>query len=78
MYHFYTHLLAETHLALDQTASGIQQGFSPRVMIRNAELNYQISEKLFCGYSINSYPIQWGTTPILDLTRIDHTECGTR
>ena len=65
-------------LGFGSNAGGIQQGFSPRVMIRNAELNYKISEKLFCEYSINSCPILWGTTSILDLTRIDHTECGTR
>lgn len=36
--------------------NGIQQGFSPQVMIRNAELNYQISDKAFLKVQYQQLP----------------------
>ena len=43
-------------LGFGSNASGIQQGFSPRVMIRNAELNYKISEKTFLRVQYQQLP----------------------
>ena len=47
-------------LGFGSHASGIQQGFSPRVMIRNAELNYKISEKTFLRVQYQQLPNTMG------------------
>ena len=47
-------------LGFGSNASGIQQGFSPRVMIRNAELNYKISEKTFLRVQYQQLPNTMG------------------
>ena len=44
-------------------ANGIQQGFSPQVMIRNAELNYQISDKAFLRVQYQRLPNTMGYNP---------------
>lgn len=44
-------------------ANGIQQGFSPQVMIRNAELNYQISDKAFLRVQYQQLPNTMGYNP---------------
>tara|TARA_B100000900_G_scaffold242724_1_gene206415 strand:+ start:578 stop:1105 length:528 start_codon:yes stop_codon:yes gene_type:complete len=47
-------------LGFESNASGIQQRFSPRVMVRNAELNYKISEKAFLRVQYQQLPNTMG------------------
>ena len=47
-------------LGFGSNAGGIQKGFSPRVMIRNAELNYKISEKTFLRVQYQQLPNTMG------------------
>lgn len=42
---------------------GYQQGFKPQVMIRNAELNYQISDNAFLRVQYQQLPNSFGYSP---------------